>query len=73
MDIINKIKSKFNIPIIAYNVSGEYSMVAAASEREWVDRLDITLEILMSMKRAGATAIITYHALEIADKIKNNV
>ena len=48
-------------------------MVAAASEREWVDRLDITLEILMSMKRAGATAIITYHALEIADKIKNNV
>ena len=73
LDIINKIKSKFNIPIIAYNVSGEYSMVAAASEREWVDRLDITLEILMSMKRAGATAIITYHALEIADKIKNNV
>ena len=73
LDIINRIKNKFSIPIIAYNVSGEYSMVSAASEKNWIEKQNIIFEILISMKRAGATAIITYHALEIAEKINKNV
>ncbi len=73
LDIINRVKAKFNIPIIAYNVSGEFSMVAAASENNWIERFDIIFEILISMKRAGASAIISYHALEIAEKLNKNV
>lgn len=71
LDIIYRVKSKFNIPVIAYNVSGEYSMVKSATEKKWVDK-NIILEILTSMKRAGANAIITYHAIEIADYLNNN-
>lgn len=70
LDIIYRVKSKFNIPVIAYNVSGEYSMVKSATEKKWVDK-NIILEILTSMKRAGANAIITYHAIEIADYLNN--
>ena len=73
LDIISRVKSKFNIPIIAYNVSGEFSMVAAASDNNWVDRLNVIFEILISMKRAGANAIITYHAIEIAKKLNQDV
>tara|TARA_B100000579_G_scaffold414699_1_gene408577 strand:+ start:283 stop:1263 length:981 start_codon:yes stop_codon:yes gene_type:complete len=73
LDIINRVKTKFNIPVIAYNVSGEFSMVAAASENNWIERSDIIFEILISMKRAGASAIISYHALEIAEKLNKNV
>ena len=73
LDIISRVKSKFNIPIIAYNVSGEFSMVAAASDNNWVDRLNVIFEILISMKRAGANAIITYHAIEIAEKLNQDV
>ena len=71
LDIIYRVKSKFNIPVIAYNVSGEYSMVKSATEKKWIDK-NIILEILTSMKRAGANAIITYHAIEIADYLNNN-
>ena len=71
LDIIYRVKSKFNIPVIAYNVSGEYSIVKSATEKKWVDN-NIILEILTSMKRAGANAIITYHAIEIADYLNNN-
>ncbi|MBH15054.1 MAG: porphobilinogen synthase [Cytophagia bacterium] len=67
LDIIYKIKSKYNIPVIAYNVSGEYSMLKAASEKNWIQSKETIFEILTSMKRAGANAIITYHALEISD------
>ena len=70
LDIIYRVKSKFNIPVIAYNVSGEYSMVKSATEKKWVDK-NIILEILTSMKRAGANAIITYHAIESADYLNN--
>ena len=73
LDIISKAKSKYNIPIIAYNVSGEYSIVAAASQNKWINRIDTIYEILISMKRAGASAIITYHALEMAEKLNSNV
>jgi len=67
LDILYKIKSKYNIPVIAYNVSGEYSMLKAASEKNWIKSKETIIEILTSMKRAGANAIITYHALEISD------
>tara|TARA_B100001063_G_C16741114_1_gene544851 strand:- start:693 stop:1673 length:981 start_codon:yes stop_codon:yes gene_type:complete len=69
LDIISKVKDRFNIPIIGYNVSGVYSMVKSASKENLIDEIDITMEILYSIKRAGATAIITYNAIEIAKKI----
>jgi len=70
LDIISKIKENFNIPISAYNVSGEYSMVKAASRNGWIDGTKIALEILTSIKRAGADMILTYHAKEVAKYIK---
>ncbi len=56
-----------NVPLAAYNVSGEYAMVKAAAERGWIDGKRVTLEILTSMKRAGADLILTYHAKEAAE------
>ncbi len=70
LDIISKIKDRFNVPVAAYNVSGEFSMVKAASKLGWIDETRITLEILTSIKRAGADIIISYHAKDIA-KILN--
>jgi len=66
LDVIRQARDHFNLPVAAYNVSGEYSMVKAAAERGWVDGPRITNEILTSIKRAGADLIITYHALEFA-------
>jgi porphobilinogen synthase len=66
LDIIRRAKDQFNIPIAAYNVSGEFSMVKAATEKGWIDGQRITKEILKSIRRAGADIIITYHAKEVA-------
>lgn len=66
LDIIERVKRKFMVPVAAYNVSGEYSMVKAAAERGFVDEKNIVLEILTSIKRAGADLILTYHAKDIA-------
>jgi porphobilinogen synthase len=66
LDIIHLAKEKFNLPVAAYNVSGEYSMVKAASKMGWINEKDIVMEILTSMKRAGADIIITYHAKDVA-------
>ena len=54
--------SQFNVPIFVYQVSGEYSMIKAASQNKWLNEKRIVLETLMSMKRAGANAIISYYA-----------
>jgi porphobilinogen synthase len=62
LDIIALAKANFNVPIVAYNVSGEYSMVKAAAGKGWIEEKAITREILIGMKRAGADLIITYHA-----------
>ena len=62
LDIIAIAKANFNVPIVAYNVSGEYSMVKAASQNGWIDEKTVTREILTGIKRAGADLIITYHA-----------
>jgi len=66
MDIIAAARSEFDYPLAAYNVSGEYSMVKAAAQKGWVDERKITMEILLSLKRAGADLILTYHAKDAA-------
>ena len=71
LDIICKIKEYTNVPVIAYCVSGEYSMIKAASQNNWIKEMDIVMEITNSIKRAGADIIITYHALDIADRLNN--
>lgn len=66
LDVIRRAKDNFNMPICAYNVSGEYSMVKAAAENGWLDGEKVMMEILTSIKRAGADVIITYFAKEAA-------
>lgn len=66
LDIIRRIKDRFATPIAAYNVSGEYAMVKAAAEKGWIDEQRVILEMLTSIKRAGAEMIITYFAVEAA-------
>jgi porphobilinogen synthase len=66
LDIISLVKDQFNLPVAAYNVSGEFSMVKAAAKLGWIDGDRVMLEILTSMKRAGADMILTYHAMEAA-------
>ncbi len=67
LDVIYRTKHEFNIPVAAYNVSGEFSMVKAAMERDWIDGQRVMMEIMTSIKRAGADIIITYHAQEVAE------
>jgi porphobilinogen synthase len=66
LDIIKLLKDNYNVPITAYNVSGEYAMVKAAAKNGWVDGEQVMMESLLSMKRAGADIIITYFAKEVA-------
>lgn len=67
LDIVRRAKDTFNMPLCAYNVSGEYSMVKAAAANGWIDEKRIVSEILLSIRRAGADMIITYHAEEAAE------
>lgn len=66
LDVINRAKNKFNIPLVAYNVSGEYSMIKAAASKGFINEKDVTMETMLSIKRAGADMIITYHAKDVA-------
>lgn len=66
LDVINQAKERFDIPLAAYNVSGEYSMIKAAASKGFIDEERVTIEALLSMKRAGADIIITYHAKDVA-------
>lgn len=70
MDVMKEISLNYNIPIVAYNVSGEYAMVKAAAENGWIDEKKIVMENMVGFKRAGAKMIITYHALDVARWIK---
>lgn len=70
MDVIKEISQNYNIPIAAYNVSGEYSMVKASAANGWIDEKKIVMENLTGLKRAGAKMIITYHALDAAKWIR---
>ncbi|GBD97195.1 MAG TPA: porphobilinogen synthase [Nitrospirae bacterium] len=69
MDIISDIKDTFDVPVAAYNVSGEYSMVKAAAKLGWIDEMKIVMELLTSMKRAGADLIFTYHAMDAVKQL----
>ena len=69
LDIIKKVSDNFEVPIVAYSVSGEYSMVKAAAQNGWIDEMKIVMEQMYAMKRAGANAIITYYAKEVAKYI----
>ncbi|MDD4753911.1 MAG: porphobilinogen synthase [Desulfitobacteriaceae bacterium] len=66
LDIVRRVKDEFNMPVAAYNVSGEYSMVKAAALNGWIDEKRIVLEALTGIKRAGADMILTYHAKDAA-------
>lgn len=66
LDIVRDITVNFNIPIAAYNVSGEYAMVKAAAQKGWIDEKTVVMENMAGFKRAGAQMIITYHAMDVA-------
>ncbi len=66
LDVIARVKAEVNVPVAAYNVSGEYSMVKAAAQNGWIDYSRVMMEVLTSIKRAGADLILTYHALDAA-------
>ena len=66
LDVIAEVRSEFDVPIAAYNVSGEYAMLKAAAERGWIDYEKTMLETMVSIRRAGADLILSYHAKEVA-------
>jgi porphobilinogen synthase len=70
LDVIAKVKARFDVPVAAYNVSGEYAMLKAAADNGWIEGPRVMLEILTSIKRAGADLILTYHALEAAQLLQ---
>jgi porphobilinogen synthase len=70
LDIIRRVKDRFAVPVAAYNVSGEFAMIKAAAQKGWIDERRIALEILTSIKRAGADMILTYFAREAAQWLK---
>ncbi len=71
LDVIRRVKDTFNMPVAAYNVSGEYSMIKAAGRNGWIDEQRVMMEVLVSMKRAGADIILTYFAKDAAKVIRN--
>ena len=70
LDIVQRVSSTFQVPTFAYQVSGEYSMLAGAADNGWLAREDVVLESLMSFKRAGATGVLTYFAVEAAAALR---
>ena len=70
LDVIARVRQEFNLPVAAYNVSGEYGMIQAAAEKGWVDREKAIMEILVAIKRAGADMILTYFAKEAAQLLQ---
>ena len=69
LDIVQRIKDRFGVPTFAYQVSGEYAMLSAASERGWLNREQVMMESLLGFKRAGADGVLTYFALEAAKRL----
>lgn len=68
LDVIQTLKTNFELPIVAYNVSGEYAMIKAAAEKGWLDEGSVVAENLLAIKRAGADIILSYHAKEVLEK-----
>lgn len=73
LDIIHAVKNQLNVPVFAYQVSGEYAMVKAANQLGWIDGPRVMMESLLSLKRAGSSAILTYAALEVAQLLKEEI
>jgi len=71
LDVIARVKERFDVPVAAYNVSGEYAMVKAAAANGWIDGQRVMMEVLTSIKRAGADLILTYHAVEAAELLNS--
>jgi len=71
LDIIHRVRESFDVPVAAYNVSGEYSMVKAAARNGWIDEKRVVLEILVGIQRAGAEIVITYHAKDAVRWLKS--
>jgi len=71
LDLIWRVRERFNLPVAAYNVSGEFSMIKAAARNGWIDERRIVMEVLTSIRRAGADIIITYFAPEVAEWLRN--
>lgn len=72
LDVVYRVRQRFDLPVVAYNVSGEYAMVKAAAINGWVDEKQVVLETLISFKRAGADLILTYHAKDAAKWLLEN-
>ncbi|MGY8813527.1 MAG: porphobilinogen synthase [Gammaproteobacteria bacterium] len=72
LDILYRVKKEFGVPTFAYNVSGEYAMLKAAAQNGWLDERKVVMETLLSCKRAGADAILTYHAKDVASWLKSS-
>jgi porphobilinogen synthase len=70
LDVIRRVRDAFDVPVGAYNVSGEYAMVKAAAQKGWLDEKRVVLEILTGVQRAGAEIILTYHAKDVARWLK---
>ncbi len=70
LDIIRMVRDRFDVPVAAYNVSGEYSMVKAAAQKNWIEEKRVVLEILTGIQRAGAGIVLTYHAKDAARWLK---
>jgi porphobilinogen synthase len=71
LDIIRAVRERFDVPVGAYNVSGEYAMVKAAAQKGWIEEKRVVLEILTGIQRAGADIILTYHAKDAARWLKS--
>jgi porphobilinogen synthase len=70
LDVIRQVRDRFDVPVAAYNVSGEYAMVKAAARNGWIDEQRVVLEIMTSIQRAGASIVLTYHAKDLARWLK---
>ncbi|MEZ0228330.1 MAG: porphobilinogen synthase, partial [Planctomycetota bacterium] len=70
LDVIRRVKDTVLVPVAAYNVSGEYSMVKAAAQKGWIDEARVAQEMLVSIKRAGADIILTYFARDAAKRLR---
>jgi porphobilinogen synthase len=70
LDVIHRVREAFDVPVAAYNVSGEYAMVKAAAQNGWIDEKRVTLEIFTAIQRAGASIVLTYHAKDLARWLK---
>jgi porphobilinogen synthase len=71
LDVVRAVRDRTELPLLAYNVSGEYAMVKAAARQGWIDECRVVLEALTGMRRAGADAIISYHAKDAAVWLKS--